>query len=595
MKKPIKKIVCYICEGQNFFNCEFCKNPRIEYSDDDERPSSDAESESEYSDDESEYSDYVRPSSDDELINNEQFKLGMNSTETNNPLNKYETCTLISHKKEKFYTHTYDPKPMLKILKDKFRDLNDEKLKIFDQEEKSNCCNVIAISLYFTNNKEDTLKKYLYSIHRSVKNVEKNLKEEWLVRLYLDISVYKNITQISEDNLIFKTYQEIVYSENVEVYTYHCKSFGETIPIAKTRTLRFLPLSDKDVNICIIREADGVVSNLDCHNIKKFSTSNKLFYLPEVSAYKRIYKDDKKRFIPDRESYYTPLFTSYSLWLNLYKHIFETNFFKEHQNLYDLLAGTFGIKLKITRSCYLEKLNKLSDKINNEFVNRVKNNDDRTKLLEELKNRGVLVSNFISYSHPTFSLETFLTDEDYKEVREKILNIGFDEILLLDIFKDIISIKINTENIKESEIQYIAYNLNKKTIQKYESIIFATNIKTVTLPDYYYGTKLNEYLEKVLTLLKEEEKILDPESEFHLLPETDIYIKDTLLYVIDSLLKNNDIICNDVFNIRVTYKGNPSILTELINIPYDRNYDKFYDPRTTGGKFSNLPVPIPRT
>ena len=298
-------------------------------------------------------------------------------------------------------------------------------------------------------------------------------------------------------------------------------------------------------------------------------------------------------FIPDRESYYTPLFTSYSLWLNLYKHIFETNFFKEHQNLYDLLAGTFGIKLKITRSCYLEKLNKLSNKINDEFVNRVKNNDDRTKLLEDLKNKGVLVSKLISSSVPTFSLETFLTDEDedYKELREKILNIGFDEILLLDIFKDIISIKINTENIKENIYQYIAYDLNKATIQKYESIIFATNIKTVTLPDYYYNTNLDEYLEVVLTLLKTK-KILDPKSEFHLLPEENI--RDTFLYVIDSLLKNNDIICNDVFNIRVTYKGNPSILTELINLPYDRNYDKFYDPRTTGGKFSNLPVPIPR-
>ena len=38
---------------------------------------------------------------------------------------------------------------------------------------------------------------------------------------------------------------------------------------------------DPDVNLSIIREADGIVSNLDCHNISLYENDNNLLFYIE--------------------------------------------------------------------------------------------------------------------------------------------------------------------------------------------------------------------------------------------------------------------------------------------------------------------------
>jgi hypothetical protein len=235
-------------------------------------------------------------------------------TEVTNPLKDDETCRLLSKRADPmYYTHTYDPTAMLAKVRGELG-LSEEVLGRFDGIRRERCCNIISITLYVTE-RYCTLKilqKYLYSIHRSVKNVLKKLPG-WIVRVYFDTSVEECVTkaEFGEFNDIFNA---IKSSPNVEVYTYDCPSFkkgasGEDsqIPIARTRTLRFLPLSDPEVNLCVVREADGVVSNLDCHNIKMYASNpNILFYLPKVLDY----DIDSK-------------FDSYSYWLQIYKIMFE--------------------------------------------------------------------------------------------------------------------------------------------------------------------------------------------------------------------------------------------------------------------------------
>ena len=296
----------------------------------------------------------------------ENFK----ESEQKNPLNNIEKCKLLNNKKKDLYTHTYDPQEILKILKEKLN-ISDEVLDRFVKEKKEKCCNVIAISLYFTNCGSSTLEKYLNSIYRSVINVQRNLKD-WVVRVYFDKSVYNCIIEETTTREIQETFRQIIESSNVEVYTYICPSFeNKMIPIARTRTLRFIPMIDEEVNICVVREADGIVSNLDCHNIKIFSNSDKIFYLPVVV------KDYNNLTLED-----DILFSSYSLCLQLYKVIFEQDFFISHQNLYDLLAGTFGVKLKIKRDYYELKIIELQRKIKNFLSASV---DDKKQNIKDVK------------------------------------------------------------------------------------------------------------------------------------------------------------------------------------------------------------------
>ena len=103
-----------------------------------------------------------------------------------NPINYNAKCLLINNKKSSYYIHTYDPTIPLNILKNPDFNIDNKEIILdkFDDNIKQNCCNVISISLYFTNCSNETLEKYLYSIFMSIKNVEKNLPD-WIVRLYL--------------------------------------------------------------------------------------------------------------------------------------------------------------------------------------------------------------------------------------------------------------------------------------------------------------------------------------------------------------------------------------------------------------------------
>ncbi|ARF10092.1 hypothetical protein Indivirus_13_6 [Indivirus ILV1] len=161
------------------------------------------------------------------------------------------------------------------------------------------------------------------------------------------------------NNNIPYLFDKIISSDNVEVYTYLCDDWQ----LVKTRSLRFLPLIQEDVNICIIRDADGIVSKRDCININLFS------------------HDERKMFYLINYGNFSPFYGHYSSWLQNY----APQFMNKYKNAYQLLAGCFGTKIKIKEDYY--------------------------------NNSIITLSNII---HPD--------------------NVGFDELILLYIYKNFISV-----------------------------------------------------------------------------------------------------------------------------------------------------------
>ena len=497
-----------------------------------------------------------------------------------NPLNSQDTCTLHNTKKSNLYTHTYDPTIYIQQLRS--LGMSTEILDKFDHKRNDNCCKVIAISLYFPACQTENMEKYLFSIYRTVKNVEKNLND-WVVRLYFDMSVYRCVLDLDEtadqksDTLIARSIDEIdrifeiiIGSPNVELYTYECRD--TSIPLEKTRTLRYLPLSDPEVALCVVREADGFVSNLDCHNLKLYDRSDKLFYLPQLV------KSDL--FIYDRDSkeYDFSRYVSYSEWLKQYKKMIEREYFLNHQNLYDLLAGLFAIKLRFNQQAYLECSHNLTMKINT-LLSDVKtrqydkhNMDKHTISYDLEKSENVCdkrttdnkYEHYVSWNTCIFNLADMVDFDRLKTV----LDVGFDEILLLDFLKEIISITLPyNETILKTTVDIKIYDDKAK-------LFFQRNISKIIIPLNIkdFNTVGQKLIEKKI-ILRVDGDLIGRINTFLASNIGDDVDKNpqTILCMVDTLLTN--IITDSPFEI--SYKGRP--MTELLNMPYKLSYDAFYD------------------
>jgi hypothetical protein len=268
------------------------------------------------------------------------------------PFNLDEICELKSTMKNQHYIFerycTEQKEYIMNILKmidiEQLGNIN----TMYDFSNNSKCSNVISITLYIINAETRGYFSYTYfnCIKRTIQNVKKCLPN-WIVRLYFDDSVYdyyEKITHNFDDNdiniitSIKNTWKYIIESDIVEIYTLKCPIHDKNKMnnLYKNRTLRFLPLCDSNVNICIFREADGIVSKLDCHNINMFTKSNSLFYLP-LSMY---FDNSKNKY------------THYSKWLNNYCNMYHNGKITK----YDLLAGAFGTKIKIKKDYFYKSL-----------------------------------------------------------------------------------------------------------------------------------------------------------------------------------------------------------------------------------------------
>jgi len=320
---------------------------------------------------------------------------------------------------------------------------------------------------------------------------------------------------------------------------------------------------DPEVNIAIIREADGVVSHIDAINIDRFEKKSKRIFYTNSLGY--AYNFDKISTFPR--------FLSYSKWMEAYKKYIRYDLFNTHLNPLDLPAGTIGLRLKVKKDYYNKSVDFLRTKIENakdyaqyqdeeenimdylkdEIQNKHNKYVSKMKIYEVYKKYEndvlyILTDPSVSNSYSNFGspqgsprqysipdstenntnnihdeipelddpLNNLLisdkstyvgsNDDDDKEIDTIIhkelnernkeeyqkffhfsnannINV-FDELLLLDLFRNIISIKIKK---KENEPLYMFDDINKKNLIQekylyhYDSYVIFDYVKENTL------------------------------------------------------------------------------------------------------------------
>jgi hypothetical protein len=307
---------------------------------------------------------------------------------------------------------------------------------------KENCCNCINIVLYSTG---DLVKLYDYLFHMklSLINVSHNL-DNFIIRFYIDKSVFNvlyNSSIIEKDtekyekikDLYIKSWEILKYlitHKQSEIYIYFCDELIKEKKLGYFRSFRFNSLFEDDVNISVFREADGIVSNIDCHNLRHFSnekTDEIIFFhtFIEGNRYGKHYKKTCECDCGFEREFETHGETireivkkcdihcmdyRYSKWLSIYSQMkynydkFSDDYtqyfnptpintenqthyikylkkdFEKYRVDYDLLAGCFATKLKLKKE-YIEKTIANIKLIYKECQNYYNNKKIKNKLL----------------------------------------------------------------------------------------------------------------------------------------------------------------------------------------------------------------------
>ena len=508
--------------------------------------------------------------------------------QVNNPIiNEVEPCFLLNNKKQEYYKHVYDPIKFMEnvskyTINENFkideafrREYLHNMKKIIDMEPRGNCCNCISFTLYSTANIEsedellkkreeskfyETLEKnlqrlcgYLLCLKISTINIKKRL-EDFVVRIYLDISVISIINKFNEIKMeyvrdkeklrkyikdILENIQYLFSADNVEIYTYLCESYLDNI--AKTRALRFLPILDPEVNVSIVREADGIVSYTDMYNIKNFVTSNKMIFIYPYQPRNFIdlyitdilYRFTETSKFPVRNAKIDNNFLPYSEWLREY--IKDNRYFTNKLPLFDLLAGLFGIAITVRPEIFMESLHNVN-------MNNNKKIKEKELQIESEKD----VSKKINM---TELLDTF----------KLAMRTGFDEMFLMELFKD-----LYTYNIK--------YDLKEYDNVEIANIIFILN-------NFQYPLKKNRINIKVIptklifnTLFETDDNKIIYKNVLPIQNELNMYIMD---YNIDYIIKSTNITDSsiDIEIINDNSNDNMKIRDILNNILTKNIYD----------------------
>ena len=491
-----------------------------------------------------------------------------------NPLGYNSQCISITPQKKDYYIHTYDPRQMIELLKG--NNIDENVLQRFDTTIRRQCCNVISLSLYFVGCLPTNMLKYLLSIERTVKNVRNNLPL-WIVRIYFDESVHDCMRRAIKGSLEKKTYDNILASKNVEAFTYLCGDVQDQ-NIERKRTYRFLPFSEEDVNICIVREADGTVSNWDCRQIDLFSKDpTKIFYLP----YNQMTRSSMI------------MFESYERWLLIYKVIFRYDFFYNNYMGYDLLAGLFGIKLKLTRDYYIRTIVSLRREIDS-FTSKVIEKND-----EAYNGRGD--TKYFLAGNQLTNIRSLFKEDDSKP---SPLSVGFDEILLLEMFKEFFSFTVKNA---DRVILIDGHNIgdvciSEENVKDYD--ILKTQIHNIVLDESTFDKKIVIDLNgtRAETIDSTCSQLIDAKIiRYHKNPVEKLNLClnfiDKLLYFIDGQLldKGNLTDVTDTFSITLKYTKERLIKLphHLLNLPYESVFDKYYpitESRTGGGGYDKTNI-----
>ena len=438
-----------------------------------------------------------------------------------NPLNEFETCKLISSRKKEYYKFIYDPQPIInKLLELEAYEYLDNLENTFDLTKRKNCCNCISLMLYSLNF-NTLLYDCLPAILKTIENVYNNLPY-WLVRIYIDPSIYeimehaKFSEERSEYEIAISLFNSILSAENVEIYTYFCKSIiNKEEKIERTRFFHFLSFADHTVNICAIREANVIVTNLDCHNLDVFSKNSSIFYEVPFHNGMNIIKINLEKRLNH-------------ILIRTYKTKIDQRY-KERIIPFEFLIETTSIKLQVKKEAFISARKNLIDLLNRFY-------EVKLNKLNETREFG---------------------EEDLDDI--------FNEMFLLNLFYNFITVKFTREksgifyNEHETKIVHEMFSFNNFDVFHFNSFNMKQIIKT--LKDYKIiskNVKFPNINKKLINCL-------------NLKQNTEICITFLSLYAIDKLLTKENIICNQMFNVSYgnNQEGVDSILSSM-NIRYDK-------------------------
>jgi len=363
-------------------------------------------------------------------------------------------CVVLNNKKKDFYKYSYDVGSLIKKI-EKFSDVLPSNFltnfqQIFDTNKYDNCCNCISIVLYYkyVKDKRETLDLYLPNIVATLKNINKYLPD-WILRVYTDRTFFESLIFLEKAEDYLEMLKILSTNPQCEINMVFCeKFFKKDFKLGSLRTLRFLALCDPTVNIMASREADGIMSALDCHNLEILKNNDFMFATYElqtassISVTKLREMDDDSQMVKfkngacpfladlhylekerimslyDSESRYVLNTTDldetikhsldkkmlqlyYSEWLNNYKKIdilFNNDpFYLSHIELYPILAGLLSCKCKFKKDYYDLVQNKINE----------------------------TVKKFLKSNH-----DEIITD---------YFSVGYDEILLQELFRPVYS------------------------------------------------------------------------------------------------------------------------------------------------------------
>ena len=379
--------------------------------------------------------------------------------ETASPLGEGDTkCYLLTTIRNEFYTHTYEPSILIRNLEsyhDAFLDpviksnYIEQIVSMINLERRENCCNCFSFVLYLKDielidkskqlliEKINKLYMYFYSLNLSIHNIN-NCLPDFIARIYIDISVFtiinyalKYFNPIATNPLYPFTsdgiHQKIIdikaildffiSNQRVEIYTYVCSNRVDLM------ILRYVPLYEENVNIKVMREADGYVSYMDCLNIKQMIKQNKfMFTYNTLSSAPEdgIINSMPNINISNTITYYN---TPYAIWMYYYKQ--STPVYKNSLRLFDILGGLNAFTIQIKRDIFFEyyefikHFSSIHDFITIMIKNMAKNTADNNNITQLI--------NLLS-SNTTISVEIidaiFVNkDKDYELIQQNIFNL----------------------------------------------------------------------------------------------------------------------------------------------------------------------------
>jgi hypothetical protein len=386
---------------------------------------------------------------------------------------EYGECQILNTRKDDKYIHSYNIDSIVQKIQSLTSvlpsDYYNNFMDLFDVTPRDNCCNCISIVLYSTN-QPYRLSMYLPNILISLKNIEKYLPN-WILRLYLDRSVFeliykeeynqdgtkKSCDKFLMDDMNFnlgceyrKILNKIFQHPNCEVYLSLCSNIiKKRFKMESLRSQRFYGFFDTSVNINACREADGIISVFDCHNLKTMETNDVIFHMYPFNrkhGYKYFAIDGNNLVVnlDDNPDFYNQI-NNITLKSGEIKGITPSNivhdtiysdwhyYYKKYKTIYDIYKNDTEVKT-INYVPYYQTFTILMPILAGLFALRC-------KLKQEIYTKCVLsLRRFIDIDFVNmFGINGLTNDEetiDYDKIHNKLL-IGYDELVLMTLFEPI--------------------------------------------------------------------------------------------------------------------------------------------------------------